>query len=384
LPSREAEGTYVSVLIRRITLAALMAALVGGTFALPASSSAGPVAHAAKCKKGKKGKHKKKKKCAPAGQSGGSSLPGQATHPTAAPPSQPQVPPSPLVNAIGVASNPVLAGDSTSGQVTISDPAPAGGQSVDLESSNPARAAVPATVVVASGQTTANFPVDTTSGPLVTATLTAAIAGSSADTDLHVVSTPSVASVALEKHCFTLGSFSANRVTLDVPAPADTTVQLASSNDLALSVSPPSTTTVPAGSKIALFSVTALAPASPVTVTATLAPSEAEDSASVSLTPPSPAVTSLSIDPPSVVVGGTATGTVTLNCEATGSGTVVNVVSDLPGVAAPASSPVTIPAGQRTGTFQINTSGAGTAHISADTGSGGAQQATLHVTDLGT
>ena len=56
----------VSVLIRRITLAALVASLVGGTLAMPASSKTGPVASASKCKKGKKGSQsakKKKRKC---------------------------------------------------------------------------------------------------------------------------------------------------------------------------------------------------------------------------------------------------------------------------------------------------------------------------------
>ena len=51
-------------MIRRITLAALMAALVGGTLALPASSKPGPVAHASKCKKKKqRSAESAKKKC---------------------------------------------------------------------------------------------------------------------------------------------------------------------------------------------------------------------------------------------------------------------------------------------------------------------------------
>src|SRR5207342_2205662 len=148
----------VSVLIRRITLAALVAALAGGTLAMRASSKTGPVASASKCKKGKKGTHKKRK----CGRPSVSSIPGQTTH---SPPTQPPPPPPPAqVSVIGVTDNPVLAGDSTTGHVTINRTAPTGGQTVTLQSDQPARAAVPASVVVAAGQTSATFTVDTTAG----------------------------------------------------------------------------------------------------------------------------------------------------------------------------------------------------------------------------
>jgi hypothetical protein len=91
----------VSLLIRRITLAALMAALAAGSLAVSASSSPGPVAHASKCKKGKKKAGKAKKKKCKKGQQSQSTLPGQATHPTVTPPpSAPTI----LVNALSVAA----------------------------------------------------------------------------------------------------------------------------------------------------------------------------------------------------------------------------------------------------------------------------------------
>src|SRR6188508_1388745 len=183
----------VSVLIRRITLAALVASLAGGTLAMPASSKTGPVASASKCKKGKKGSHKKKKrKC---GRPSVSSIPGQATHST--PTQPPPPPPTAQVSVIGVTDNPVLAGDSTTGHVTINRTAPTGGQTVTLQSDQPARAAVPANVVVAA----------------VTATLTGSIGAGNVNTQLSVVSDPSVKSVALERQCFTGPStFNSNRV----------------------------------------------------------------------------------------------------------------------------------------------------------------------------
>ena len=368
----------MSILLRRITLAALMAVLVGGTLTLPSASTASPVAHASKCKKAKKGK--KKKKCKRGHQSG-NALPGQATHPNATPPNQT----TPTVGDVALASNPVLAGSSTTGQVTVSGPAPSGGQTVNLQSSDSSRVSVPSTVAVAAGQTTANFAVTTTAGSNVTVTLTASIGTSNDNAQLTVVSAPSVASVSLQRQCFAPGNFSANRVTLDVPAPADTPVSLASDDASAFSVAP-GFTTVPTGSKTAFFGALAGSPASPVTVTVTasLGSSSAQDSALVSASTPTPAVSAVSVQPGSVTSGESAVGTVTLGCEGVPGGTVVNLSVDLPGVTVPAT--VTVPQDGRSATFPITTAGTavGTATITADTGTGGPQQTTLAVNSLGT
>jgi hypothetical protein len=373
----------VSVLIRKITLAALLAALVGGSVAIPASSKTGPVASASKCKKAKKGKHKKKKrKCGGSSSPLAATLPGQATHATATSPPPP--PPAPGMSGVSLNENPVLAGRSTSGLLTISGAAPSGGQAVTLQSSDPTRVAVPSSVVVAAGQTTAGFPVDTTVGSTVTTTVTASIGGSNASAQFKVVSHPSVASVALQRQCFTLGSFSSNRVTLDVPAPADTGVDLQSSDPLSLFV--PSTVTVPSGSSSALFGVTALSPSSSVTVTATLGASSAEDTAPVNASS-DPQVAGLALSPDSVTLGGassTSTATVTLDCEAGPTGAQVALSSSgPPDVSFPAM--VTVPQDQLSTTFQITTTGAtaGDEVITATRGSS-QQQATLHVNSLGT
>ena len=87
-----------------------------------------------------------------------------------------------------------------------------------------------------------------------------------------------------------------------------------------------------------------------------------------------------------MIVGGTSSVTVTLDCEAGPSGTQVTLLSAQPSIANPSQATVTIPAGQRSATFPnvIATFATGTAHISADTGSGGSQQAQLDVNSLGT
>jgi trimeric autotransporter adhesin len=370
----------VSMMIRRITLAALVAAFVSGSLALPASSKTGPVAVASKCKKGKKGKHKKKKKKCGTSRPSDATLPGQATHST--PTQPPPPPPAVQMSGIGLSENPVLAGSSTSGQVTINGNAPSGGQPVTLQSSDTTRVTVPASVVVPAGQTTASFPVNTTSGPALSATLTGSIGTSNVNTQLSVVSDPSVASVTLQKQCFTgPSSFATNRVTLDVPAPADTPVDLSSDTPTSLTVPP--TVTVPSGSKSALFGVNTLLPNPLVTVTATLGPSPASDKASVSATSPDPAVTGLSLQPNSLTAGNASTATVTLDCEAPSGGAVVDLSSDTAGVTVPLT--VTVPQDQLSTTFQVSTLGtaSGDATITASRGVS-QRQAVLHVNNLGT
>jgi hypothetical protein len=358
------------MLIRRITLAALMAVLVGGTLVVPASAS--PIAHVAKCKKAKKGKHKKKK-CKHAGQSG-TALPGQATHPSTSPGAG--------VSGVSLAVSPVLAGTGTTGLVTISDAAPSAGQAVTLQSSDPSRVTVPGSVVVAGGQTTANFSVGTTAGSNVNVTITAAIGTSNATTQLNVVSTPSVQSLSLARQCFTPGSFSGSRVTLDVTVPVDTVVGLSSDDPAALDVSPGSAT-VPAGSRTGYFGVTAGNANPLVTVTATLGSSFAGDTASVNGSSTVPTLTGVTVQPSTIPVGTQSTGTVTLDCEPGPGGALVDLSSDQAGVAAPSQSTVLVPAGQLSAPFTVNTSSVGNANIIATFGAT-TQQAPVTVIPIDT
>jgi hypothetical protein len=163
----------VTVVIRRITIVFLAAALAGALLAVPALSKSGPSAVAAKkakkkCKKAKKGKKGKKRKgCKSGGSAGATGLPGQATPSKPTPPDPPTTPPTLHVAVLGVSPNTVLAPDSATGQVTLDAAAPSGGQQVDLQSDT-ARVTLPSYVVVAPGQTDASFPVNTTLGPPVT------------------------------------------------------------------------------------------------------------------------------------------------------------------------------------------------------------------------
>ncbi len=380
MAAEKADSTYVSILLRRITLAALMAALVGASLALPAASNASPVAHASKCKKGKhkkaaqSAKKKKKKKCKRGGSGGAASLPGQPTHPSSSPGAG--------VSGVTLADSPVLAGTGTTGLVTISDAAPSAGQAVTLQSSDPSRVTVPGSVVVAGGQTTTNFPVGTTAGSNVNATITAAIGTSNATTQLNVVSAPSVQSVSLARQCFTAGSYSGSRVTLDVTVPVDTVVGLSSDDPAALDVSPGSAT-VPAGSRTGFFGMTAGNANPLVTVTASLGSSFATDTASVNGSATVPTLTGVTAHPSTIPVGTQSSGTVTLDCEPGPGGVTVDLSSDQAGVAAPSQSTVLVPEGQLSAPFTINTTSVGNANIIATFGAS-TQQAPVIVIPIDT
>jgi hypothetical protein len=342
----------VNPVVRRVTVAVLAAALAGAVVAVPALSKSGPAVvakkKAKKCKKGKKGK--KRKGCNRGGPAG-LSLPGQATP---SKPKQPTTPPTLHMTSVGVAPSTVLAGNPTTGQVTVDVAAPSGGQQVDLQSDS-SRVSVPGSVVVASGQKSASFPVTTSVGGPVTATLTGSIDTSTASAQLKVVDKPSVSSVQLQRQCFTPATWSANQVTLDIPAPSDTVVSLSSDTPLSLAPTNP-TVTVPLGSTSASFSVDVFAVNAPLVTVSAAAPSTpaATATASVSSTDPATHVVGLTLNPDTVVAGNVSQGTVTLDCEAPPGGTSVTLSADA-GIGVPPN--VVVPAGALSVGFTITTAG---------------------------
>jgi hypothetical protein len=346
----------VNLVIRRITIAVLAAALVGAVLAVPASSKSGPQAVASKkAKKCKKKKGKKKKGCKHGSQSS-TGLPGQATPSKPTAPNSPPSAPTLHVSSLGVSPNPVYVGNATTGSVTVDVAAPTGGQVVDLQSSD-ASVTVPGSVVVPSGLKNANFTVNTTAATPATSTLTASIGTSTATTQVVVVDKPSVSSVKLQRRCFTPGNWPSNRVTLDIPAPSDTVVSL--SSDTPLSLAPTnSTVTVPSGSTTAFFSADAFAVDAPQVTVSAATPSTpaATETASVSATDPPTESDSVTLDRDTVGQDDGATGTLTLTCEAPPGGTPVTFSSSDPSsVVVPADGTVTVAAGQLSVDFPVTT-----------------------------
>lgn len=187
-------------------------------------------------------------------------------------------------SSLVVLPNPALGGDLATGTVTVSAPAPAGGQVVSLSSGN-AAATVPASVLVAAGSTSATFVISTTAVAATTvASITASANGASASASLTitapVVTPPATTSTGKIEELeldstIKVGEKVKGKVTLTALAPAGgTTVQLASSNAAALGV--PASVVVPAGKKSVYFPATVGRVSAPTTVqvTATLGTSQ--------------------------------------------------------------------------------------------------------------
>src|SRR5207248_1761137 len=147
---------------------------------------------------------------------------------------------------------PVTGGSPSTGTVTLTAAAPSGGVVVNLQSSD-SHAQVPSTTTVPAGQTSTNFPVQTSTVTTTTsATITGSEGGSSASTVLTInpgpktpSSSPCVASVNLSANAVVGGTGLTGTVTLTAAAPAGGLVVNLQSSNPAVQVA--ATVTVRAG-----------------------------------------------------------------------------------------------------------------------------------------
>src|SRR6266850_943964 len=182
----------------------------------------------------------------------------------------------------------VVGGNSSTGTVTLSGPAPAGGAQVALSSSNTTAARVPASVTIAAGATSAAFTVATSAVSASTAvTISAAYGGVTKTASLTVTPAPppppTLSSLTLNPSSVIGGAQSSTgRVTLSSPAPAGgVTVMLSSSNPGVASV--PSSVVVPAGATTATFTVRTSAVLISTSVTISASYNSATQTASLSV-----------------------------------------------------------------------------------------------------
>ena len=168
----------------------------------------------------------------------------------------------------------------------------------------------------------------------------------------------SLSSITLNPTSVTGGNSSTGTVILSGPAPTGgTQVTLASSNTAAAGV--PASVTVAAGASSATFTVSTSAVASSTTVTISATYGGATKSAPLNVTPappPPPALTSLSLNPASVVGGvQSSTATVTLSGPAPSGGVLVTLSSSNT-AAATVPFYVIVPTGATSAHFTVNTS----------------------------
>ncbi len=153
----------------------------------------------------------------------------------------------------------VTGGNSSTGTVMLSGPAPTSGATVTLSSSNTTVANVPSSVTVAAGATSASFTVSTSAvAASTTVTISATYAGATRSASLTVAPAPppppTVFSLTLNPTSVFGGvQSSTGTVTLTGPAPAGGAQVFLSSSNGAARV--PSSVIVPAGATSATFTV---------------------------------------------------------------------------------------------------------------------------------
>ena len=280
-----------------------------------------------------------------------------------------------------ITANPIaVAGGATStGTVTLSKAAPAGGAVVALTSSNINAATVPASVTVAANATAAAFTI--TAKPVTVdtnANITATYSG--ATRVVTIVVRPPLTSLSINPVQVTAGATSRGTVTLSSAAPAaGAVVTLLSSNTNAATV--PASVTVAPNATTAMFTVSTKPVTAATNVTITAKYSGATKALTVVV---NPSTFSLSLNPVAVTGGTGSTGTVKLATAAPVGGTAVTLASNNTNAATvPAS--VTVPANATTATFAITTktvTTAATVTITA-TYKGAAHTATLTVNPPG-
>ena len=246
---------------------------------------------------------------------------------------------------------------SSTGTVTLSAAAPSGGAQVALSSSSSA-ASPPATVTIPAGASSASFTVSTQAVAASTiATISASYRGTTRTASLSVTPPPiTVSSLTLNPTSVRGGAQSSTgTVTLSAAAPpGGAQVALSSSSSAA---SPPASVTIPAGASGASFTVSTQAVAASTAATISASYHGTTRTASLTVRPPPPPVTvsSLTLNPTSVIGGlQFSTGTVTLSGPAPAGGAQVMLSSGNGAARVPSS--VTIPAGSASATFTVSTS----------------------------
>jgi RHS repeat-associated protein len=161
--------------------------------------------------------------------------------------------PSCLVDRVEIHEASVTGGQAAHGVVYLFEQAPTGGTEVTL-ASNAGAAVVPPSVVIAAGQSSAEFPIATT--PVTadtTARITASLCGSVWSE--FSVAAPSLATLVLQPAAVESGAVTTATVTLTGAAPAGGIVVLTSTSDSTLATVP-SSIVIAAGQSAGSFAVT--------------------------------------------------------------------------------------------------------------------------------
>lgn len=237
--------------------------------------------------------------------------------------------------------------------VTLNGPAPTGGIVVALRGGSaffPVN--MPASVTILAGQTSLSFPFSVNTA--TTVEITGSAAGYSASCLVTLPGPPlSLSSVTVSPSTVSAGQTAAGTATLTASAPTGGVTVGLSSNSTRVTV--PGSVNIPAGATSQTFDVSTTRSRGTATVTITGAYGTSTASGSFQLQGWVPRVVEFR-QPIPASVGGTqtATGTISLDAPADAGGVVVNLASDKAAATVPAA--VTVPQGQTSVSFTINTS----------------------------
>ncbi len=256
--------------------------------------------------------------------------------------------PGPRPTGLSVAPATIPAGMPCIGTVTLDNPALYGGATLKVASSQ-LFAVVPSTVTVPYGSNTTTFPIATsTTGTNSSVKITCTCNGQSA-TAVLTIGPPRLDTIVIDPGSVLGGTQAHCTVTLSSTARAGGVVVSLSSNNSA--VVPPSAITVPSGQSSTTFSIRTLGVSQDKVgkVTATAG----GHSASAMLTVSAAALSSIQLQPQSVVGGQSVNGIVTLNGPAPSGGATVRLHATVAYLVPP--SVVIIPAGKSSATFIAKT-----------------------------
>jgi len=254
----------------------------------------------------------------------------------------------------------VSGGHSTQARVTLNAPAPLGGAVVRIASDMP-HAEVPETVTIPAGSTDAIVSPITTipvKGATI-GTIRAAYGTSWQQNSLGLF--PLLFSLSLNKDAVISGNSVTGKVTLQRAAPAGGVEVTLVSSDTSM-VRPPAKVLVPEGQSSASFSIaTSTVAASSLIIinTGTANDNYRAPETWLTLLPagsptPAPALSAVTVAAPSVLGGGSTTGTVTLTGPAPAGGATVWVNGSMEGQVITPNGNVTVPAGSTSANFPIS------------------------------
>lgn len=311
----------------------------------------------------------------------------------------PDPPPSVALPTLGdfriTGLDPVTGGETSMGQIDLSGLSRAGGPTLSLTSSHPDIVAATSVVAPASDRVFGFQVFIPTNAPTVDTDVTINVTdGRYAFTDVLRVLVPPpppvLADLSVNPTTVVGGNASTGTVTLSAPQSGDTVVQVSIVDSAPATLptnDPPCppvsrchNVTVPAGATSATFTINTSPVASQfnLNLDAHLSGSPGQH-ALLLITPDATArLTSLSLNPASVVAGDSSTGTVALSAVAPEGGVSVSLSDNSSAATVPAS--VTVPAGATTATFTVTTNTVANPTVVTVTGTAGGQSRAADLT----